>query len=293
MIKLLSTEVQSELIQKPAVVDNFMSLLFPARRSARPYVLEHGHPQSVEIGYLGNRVMSHLGFAREVSAIRNAQGIICINTPMEARCKRLGARETIIIPNYPTRDFKPTCSRGDWMSQHGIPEESRLVIFSGNERLVEIYGIDLLLKSWRIVESKKHDTLLVLACPTHEWLMRLIRQMGLEHVLLTGFLSHKELANWVGASDVCLATRTPTFPSAYYNDMDSTKICEYAALSKPIVANNYLPSSQYLLVDSDATSLAQGIISALDGSVSPAQPRFWEDIENDLVRFVSRSLDLS
>jgi len=78
---------------------------------------------------------------------------------------------------------------------------------------------------------------------------------------------------------VCLAPRTPGFPKRFYDDKDSTKISEYAALEKPIVAAGYAPSSQYLLVDQTPRAFAEGIMKGLDGKITPPKPHHWEENE--------------
>jgi hypothetical protein len=95
------------------------------------------------------------------------------------------------------------------------------------------------------------------------------------------------VANWINGADLCVAPRTPGFSAAFYNDKDSTKISEYAAFKKPIVATCYSPSEQYLLVSPNPVEFAEGILKGIEGKINPSKPHFWEENELKLLRLLN------
>ena len=95
----------------------------------------------------------------------------------------------------------------------------------------------------------------------------LSQSLGIKRLLLPGRVDMSKVANWVNCADVCVAPRTPGFSDAFYNDKDSNKIAEYASFGKPIVANSYAPSKQYLLVSANPVAFSEGIMKGLEGKI--------------------------
>ena len=106
----------------------------------------------------------------------------------------------------------------------------------------------------------------------------------MKRILLPGRGSGKDVANWINCADLCVAPRTPGFSSLFYNYKDSTKISEYAAFKKPILATCYAPSKQYLLVDPKPSAFAEGILKGIDGRIALSHPHFWEENELRLIK---------
>ena len=286
LLRMSSLGFMADMARSKSIVDNFAAMFYPMLNRSS-YLMEYGGVIPLEATLFGNRFLAKYTAARESVVVRNAKGIICINQPMHDRCVMLGANDILTLPNYPSRSFSASCNQLEWRTSQGIELDTRVALFVGNERLREIYGIDLLFQAWKRVCESSKNVLLVVICKMYPWLLGLAKSVGIDgKVLFVDFCDRTTLANWINASDVCIAPRTPSFPSAYYNDQDSTKISEYAAFSKRIVANNYLPSSQYHLVNADPESMAEGIMKGFEQNFSPAIPHHWEDLEVRLVKFV-------
>lgn len=262
----------------PAIIDNVV-LHSTLMRKKRNIVIDFRTPFSYELAWLKHKTLALLAHSFE-RILKDVGLVFAANERMAVLCKELGADFVQVIPNYPTRSFKPTVESEKWKATYGLGPADHIVLFTGGTRLREIYGLDLLLSSWKIVEESKNSCFLViLGDDSIPYIRRKVQTMSIKRLLLPGRVSTKSVANWINCSDVCVAPRTPGFPKVFYDDKDSTKISEYAALEKPIVAAGYAPSNQYLLVDQTPEALAEGIMKGLEGRINRPKPHYWEENE--------------
>ncbi len=272
---------------KPSIID--INALASARFAIRKgLVVDCRTPFSYELSWLGHEFLS--SFVRSVEAsLKNVGLVMAANEPMARYCAELGAKQIFVIPNYPLKTFKSTVSAEEWKSMHGLSLEEKVVLFSGGVRLRAIYGLDLLLESWKLVEgSCESCTLVILGDDSIDIIKNLSKSLGLKRVLLTGRIPTTDVANWINCADVCVAPRTPGFSDLFYNAQDSTKISEYASFRKPIVATSYAPSNQYLLVSPNAPSFCEGILKGLDGEISFSTPHYWEENESLMLQSLDK-----
>jgi glycosyltransferase involved in cell wall biosynthesis len=269
----------------PALVDN-VALHSAQPRSKKDLVVDFRTPFPLELAWLGHRSLASLARAFE-RTLKDLPLVLAANERMASLCKELGAVFVQVIPNYPTTSFKPTVEPEKWKIQHGLSSEDRVVLFTGGVRLREIYGLDLLLEAWRLVENLQPSAVLVIiGDDSIPYAKGRIRSLNIRRYLLEGRINFSGVANWINSADVCLAPRTPGFPRSLYDDEDSTKISEYAALEKPIVAAGYAPSSQYLLVAQNPEDFAEGIMQGFDGKISNPKPHYWEENEESMLRLL-------
>lgn len=292
VVKLSSLSVKG--LRNADLVIMEITAMMPFPYLFKTMVLDYSTPLSAEVFYLQRDEWFRRVVERsEKSLVRHAQIVIVSNQMMAEHCKELGARKIVLIPNFPNKSFQPTAERDAWRRYHAIPLESRVALFTAGWRLKEIYGLDLLLESWRKIEKSIEDSYLVIVGPRPQGDMSIdelemeIRRFQLKHVILAGWQDKASLANWIQSVDVCLAPRTPGFPSKWYNDQDSTKISEYAALNKPIVATGYSLSDQYLLASQNPEAFSEGILKAFEGKVRLAEPHFWEENEGEILRIIT------
>jgi len=264
--------------KKPTIID--VNALTSARlRINSKTVVDFRTPLAYELKWLGHDLFSSIAQLNE-GKLKDVGLVIAANEHMAEYCRTIGARKILEIPNYPSINFKHTIGSKEWKKISNVPENVRIVLFTGGVRLREIYGIDLLLESWRIIEDSGSSAILViLGDDSIDYIKKTVFELNLKRVMLPGRVNSKDVANWINCADLCVAPRTPGFSSSYYNYKDSTKISEYAAFRKPIVATCYAPSKQYLLVDSNSSAFAEGIMKGLDGHISSSQPHFWEENE--------------
>lgn len=241
-------------------------------------VVDFRTPFPSELEWLGHRFLASLARTFE-KTLKSVNLAFAANEKMALMCKELGVKSVQVIPNYPTRNFRPTIKPEEWKTMQGLRATDRIVLFTGGERLREIYGLDLLLDCWKSVEAADPSYLVILGDDSLCYIREKSRLLKIKHVLLPGRVNIGDVANWINCADVCLAPRTPGFPQHFYDDKDSTKISEYAALRKPIVAAGYSSSNQYLLVDQTPEALAEGILKGLNEKIDLPTPHFWEENE--------------
>lgn len=275
------------------IVDVIDSGFFPTPLEKR-IILMFKTPLHVEMQWLRypKIVVNYMKFAQDM-LIRKAQLVIVNNELMHRYCKKIGARKVIICPNYPMGKFKPTLSRKAWIAINGLAKNARIALFVGGGRMLEIYGLELLLRAWSFVEKEMSDAHLVIIGPAPIfWIKQFAEKRKTKNVSVVGPVPYDYLPNWINIADVCLSPRTPGFPTEFYNDKDSTKINEYAALSKPIVVCGYSPSPRYFLADQTPQDFAEGILRAFAGKVETATPHYWEENEPSIFEAINENFML-
>jgi glycosyltransferase involved in cell wall biosynthesis len=268
---------------RPAVVDvnALASLRLKLRKDA---VVDFRTPLSYELKWLRHDFLSSIARIAE-NALRHVDLVTAVNERMARYCTELGVQKVQVIPNYPNKDFRCSIDADEWKIMNNLSPNNKVVLFSGGVRLREIYGLDLLLESWKIVESSNdYCSLVILGNDSTEYIENASHSLNLKRILLPGRVGKRDVANWINCSDVCVAPRTPGFSNAFYDDKDSNKISEYAALKKPVVATCYAPSEQYLLVSPNPVAFAEGIMKGLEGRVSPSKSHYWEENEPRLLQ---------
>lgn len=261
----------------PALLDA-VAAVCGAVRNRKDLVVDFRMPLGPQLAWLGHPTLASIVHRME-NFIVDGNLVIAPNEIIASMCREQGAVSVKVIPNYPTEDFKPTVSSRKWKVTHGFDPDGQVALFTGGIWIREIYGLDMLLKSWKLVENSMNADLVILGDLPNDYMHKMMQTLNIGRLYLPGRISLNDVANWVNCADVCLAPRTPGFPSSFYDDKDSTKISEYAALEKPIVAAGYAPSRQYLLVDQTPDAFAEGILKGLDGKITPPKPHYWEENE--------------
>jgi glycosyltransferase involved in cell wall biosynthesis len=213
-------------------------------------------------------------------SIRNAEVVIAPNREMlmhAAKYARLP--DYFIIPNYPPKNFYKEITLEQARYNLDLKQDSPIALFVGGARLRSIYGIDLLIDTWRKVRRKDHDSLLYILGPYEQLgfsneMIELLSQKG---IVFPGIVEHTKIPEWIAAADICLSQRTPGFPKRFYNTKDSLKLSEYAIFKKSIVTAGYGSDSEYLSAETNPESYANAIMKGFAGEAPKPTPHFWEE----------------
>jgi len=142
------------------------------------------------------------------------------------------------------KDFKTI--QADKNNLHTGP----VVVYLGT--LARVRKIDFLVRVIKIVVNEIKDAKLYLVGDGEDSIDReVIHQeadkLGVsENIEITGFLPRSEALQYVASSNVCVS---PFFPTPILNSTSPTKIVEYMAMGKPVVANDH-PEQRLIINES-------------------------------------------
>lgn len=129
---------------------------------------------------------------------------------------------------------------------------SRWVIYLGT--LKRIRNLDFIIRSFaRVLASVPNAVLLLIGKGDNDSDLQALRdesaRLGIEpSVIFTGFVQMSEAWEYVRQADVCLS---PYFPTRILQSTSPTKLIEYMAMGKPVVANDH-PEQRLVIEESGA-----------------------------------------
>ena len=132
------------------------------------------------------------------------------------------------------------------------PHKEKIVLYLGT--LSKVRKIDFLIRAFEKILRKEENAKLYLVGggddPSDEQLLKdEARRLGIEDpVLITGFLPQQEAWTCVRKADVCVS---PFYPTPILNSTSPTKLIEYMAMGKAVVANDH-PEQSLVISESEA-----------------------------------------
>lgn len=204
----------------------------------------------------------------EKQLARKADVVTAANNLMAEVMRGITDSPVLVVPNYPSREFRPKKRREEARSKYA-PEGRKVVLYVG--ALDFAHDMDLILESAKRIPEA---TFLIAGDgPRREEIID--KTKGLPNVKYIGWVSHDDVPDVINAADVCVEALRVYYEPILHDDQDMWKIAEYASLKKPIVVTGLAPSPQYHLAE--PATFADGIKRALEGKTSIPQPRLWED----------------
>lgn len=263
---------------RPMHLDGIDVFIHPFMRNGN-FLHDYHVPLVDELRWLGLDAMAAIAYALLPDSLANAKVIISPNAEMLAdAAKYTKLPEYYIIPNYPPKRFHVDITKEEARAALGIPVSETVALFVGGARLESIYGIHLLIKTWRKI-ARKGDAKLYVVGPKEQLPFRPEHYSTLEKkgIIFPGREAHTRIPIWIAAADLCLSQRTPGFPIRFYNIHDSLKLSEYALFEKPIVAAGYSDHPDYISCRTTVESYADAILRGLDGEAPKPTPHTWEE----------------
>ena len=211
---------------------------------------------------LGNSFLSKLGGIIEHLMTRTADVVLTANYPIAHRAHRWGARQITMVPNYPQAGFGPKRDRVTMREMLGLGN-AQTVLYLG--KISKIEGSELLkqiiLKTARA--SPKVKFLVVGDGPEKPSLDSFIEKNSLsDNVIMTGWVNHDEVADYIAASDICLLPRKWDSFSPYTAPENITKAAEYLAVGRPIIAPKMggFADAEFPVISVDPSEMADALI---------------------------------
>jgi len=154
----------------------------------------------------------------------------------------------------------------------GKPSNEKWLVYLGT--LVKTRRVDFLVRVLAIVLKHHPEAVLYLVgagdCESDEILIRQqAEDLDIDNrVRMTGFLPMERAWGYVSQADVCVS---PFYPTPILNSTSPTKLIEYMALAKPVVANDH-PEQRLVIeqsaggvcVEYDESAFADAIVGLLD-----------------------------
>jgi glycosyltransferase involved in cell wall biosynthesis len=133
-----------------------------------------------------------------------------------------------------------------------IPNGERCILYLGT--LIKVRRLDFMIRVLAIVRTRIANAKLYFVGKgddpsDEEQLRQEAQRLGVaDNVVLVGQLPHAQALHYVQDADVCVS---PFFPTPVLNSTSPTKLVEYMAMGKPVVANDH-PEQRLVLQQSDA-----------------------------------------
>jgi len=199
----------------------------------------------------------------EKTMTRSADQVVCVNSMLAERAVSWGAKSVVVIPNYPAEDFGPSKDREEFrraLCLNGAP----VVLYLG--KLSKVEGIDLLMDVIKTTCKAMPNLrfLVVGAGPEEHKLKHFIESHSLEsQVMMTGWVPHEDVANYINVADVCLLPRPWDSCSPFIGPESVWKAGEYLSLGKPVVAPRMggFASAPFPVLPVDPSEMADAIIN--------------------------------
>lgn len=137
-------------------------------------------------------------------------------------------------------------------TQQHKPDKEKIVLYLGT--LIKMRKMDFLIRAFEKVLRKEENAKLYLVGggddPSDEQILKdEARRLGIEDaVLITRFLPQQDAWQYVKAADVCVS---PFYPTPILNSTSPTKLIEYMAMGRAVVANNH-PEQSLVISESKA-----------------------------------------
>lgn len=204
---------------------------------------------------------------------RKADLIFPISKRMEAELARKGIPKTkmMVLPMGVNHDlFSPQSSDGTTIRERYNLGNAPVIIYVGT--ISRMRQIDLVIRAFSIIKQHKNTAKLLMVgtgndkSHLEEFAVKL--QVS-DEVIFTGQVPYFEVPNYIAAADVCLA---PIRPLPLYKVSSPTKLFEYMAVGKPVVANKEIPEHQEVLGESgsgvlvsfDPNAFTEGVLELLN-----------------------------
>ena len=187
----------------------------------------------------------------------HADKIVVISESLRSYMEKIGVRQKNVVllpPAVNTHLFDPSVSGREFREELEVSPDNQILLFSG--WLYGFCGLDLIMSFMDQLLREFPGVRLVICGdgPLLSKLSSLRKKFGLEdQVSILGRRNYSEMPRIVAAADICI---NPYLPAVESNFAFPSKIAEYMASGKPVVASD-LPGTRSLLGKNSGVILAE------------------------------------
>ena len=204
---------------------------------------------------------------------RKADLIFPISKWMESElaCKGIPKMKMMVLPMGVNHElFSPQSNNGITILKRYNLGNSPVIIYVGE--ISRMRQIDLVIRAFSIIKQHKNTAKLLMVGTGNDKLRleELSAKLQVsDGVIFTGQVPYFDVPNYIAAADVCLS---PIRPLPIYKVSSPTKLFEYMAMEKPVVANKEIPEHQEVLEESrggvlvpfEPSTFAEGVMELLN-----------------------------
>jgi GxxExxY protein len=203
---------------------------------------------------------------------QKAKALIVLTSFIKKRLVEVGVKEDkiLFVPNgIDLEQFKIQNSKFKIREKLGLPQDKKIIVYTGSFYFYDWKGIDILLEAVKYFEK---DWVLVLVGGNKHEIEEIKRKYNLDKVLLIERKPHSDIPYYLKTADVLVIPnkKGDQFSEEYTSPL---KLFEYMASGVPIVASD-LPSIREILNENNAVLvepnnaevLARGIKKALQNN---------------------------
>jgi len=229
-----------ELLERPDVyhvlnIPDILGLTPILKRAKLVYDIRSPWAEDLRVfGY--NRFICWIAEKIEQYLTRHADIVLVVNKTLEKRARQWGAERIYLLPNYPPADFQPTVTPENFKKKQGLSGK-RIILFVGKFSTLE-GALNIVQVLADVLKEESIVLVMVGDGPERSSIEEFVNSRGISSkVLVTGWVPHKFVPNWIAIADVCVVPLREDMPSAkFYSPHSVRKVGEYLTLGKPLIS---------------------------------------------------------
>ena len=263
-----------DIIQARNSIFDGLLAIYIKRRYKVPFVFQYSFPLEDYKEYKVSRLRLWLKFQSYILNIIlcEADLILPISKGMQKDLtqKGISGSKMMLFPSSVDLDIFSLMVSGDNVRNRYHLNNSQVVIYVGE--MIKLRHLDMVIRAFAKVKEKKGDVKLLMVGDGDDRvnLERLADELGVKNsIVFTGQVSYFDVPKFIAASDIGIV---PVPPLSILKVSVSTKLREYMAMGKAVIANEEIPdhkesieqSEGGILVPFDESAFADGIIELLN-----------------------------
>ena len=265
-------------------VENVPDIIYlPLPLLGRKYVYDRRSPWAKQIPIEFNMLRPLLKIIESIERymMKNALSTVVVSTPMKYEYEH--GSNVHIIPNYPEKSFVREV-KVTVREKLDIPSNTKIFGFIG--KLSRMEGTDLLVEvAVKLSNIENVELWIIGDGPLRNMVKRISERFS--NIRWFGWIDRKNLPSYIASLDYGLVPRHKNPYKVFYNHEGITKIGEYFAYGKPVLASGIAPSPYYMVVDPE--EYADTVVKVAKGELEPPKPPrnlFWETFSEATVKAV-------
>ena len=275
LISDILTEERADIIQVRNSVFEALLALHIKRKYDIPFVFQYSFPKEEYREYKSDKQRFYFGkFESYITkyVLHKADLIFPISKWMKEELVKQGIPDSKMMPlplGVNPELFSSTKDGTKIRGQYDL-NDAQVILYTGT--MDKLRKLSIIIHTFSKVREHKDNVKLLMVGKGNDKanLEKLVSKLGIQNdIIFTGQVPYFDMPYFIAAVDICLC---PVPPLDIYKVSSPTKLFEYMAMGKPVVANEEIPEQKEviqqsgggILVKFEDKSFAEGIIELLD-----------------------------